>query len=194
VIDTRAARAEDSEAIARFICMAGDGLYEFLFDDLIPFVTAVDFLAAGVAGEGYPISYRHCRVAVDGERVVGAANVFPADWLREERYALLPAERQEHVRAMMQLQDWGSMFLNSLAVSEACRGQGVGARLLDWACAQARAQGFDRLSLHVWADNTPAIAFYAARGFVRLGLAEVAAHARLAHAGGSLLMGKALAG
>ena len=49
-IEYRAARFGDSLDIARFLCMAGGGLYEFLFDDIVPIMTATEFLAAGVAG------------------------------------------------------------------------------------------------------------------------------------------------
>jgi len=186
----RAARLGDSLDVARFLCMAGGGLYEFLFDGIVPFATATEFLAAGVAGDDSPISHRNWHVAVDmgSGRMLGAANVFPADLLKRESYPLVPPDRQEHIRAMLQLQDWGSMFLNALAVDDSCRGSGVGTRLLDWARARAQDGGFGRLSLHVWADNSGARAFYKARGFNEVGIAEVAPHPRLAHSGGSVLM------
>jgi ribosomal protein S18 acetylase RimI-like enzyme len=194
-IEYRAALAADSRDIARFICMAGGGLYEFLFDDLVPFLTAVDILSMGIAREDYPISFRNCLVAIDRARgeLVGAANVFPADNLKEHGYGLLPTERQNHVRSLLELQDWGSMFLNALAVSNKCRGLGVGGRLLDWAEGRAKAGGFDRLSLHVWANNLSAVKFYKRRGFVELGMAPLASHPRLAGTGGSILMRKVIA-
>ena len=40
----RMARPDDSGELARYMCIAGGGVYEFLFDDLIPFVNAVDLL------------------------------------------------------------------------------------------------------------------------------------------------------
>ena len=195
-VEYRDASADDSRDIARFICMAGGGLYEFLFDDFVPFFAAVDFLSIGIGSEEYPISFRNCYVAIDSAsgELVGAANVFPADELREQTYGFLPTERQDHVRPIMQLQDWRSMFLNALAVSENYRGLGIGARLLDWAQERAKAAGFERLSLHVWADNTPAVRFYKARGFVELATAPVASHPRLAHTGGSILMRQAIHG
>ena len=193
-VDYRAALAADSRDIARFICIGGGGLYEFLFDDLVPLMSAVDFLTVGVWGEDYPISFRNCFVAVDratGE-VLGAANAFPTYDLKEQKYALVPAERQNHIRALLQLQDWDSMFLNVLAVSEKCRELGVGTRLLNWAQERAEAGGFDRLSLHVWVDNITAMNFYKARGFVEMGIAPVANHPRLPHTG-SILMRLTLA-
>lgn len=188
-IDYRAAIPADSRDIARFLCIAGDGLYEFLFDDLIPGLSAIDFLTMGIWAGHYPISSRNCHVAIDkatGE-VVGAANAFPTNELDDPGYALVPAERQNHVRPILTLQDWGSMFLNALAVSDKYRGLGVGARLLRWAQERAAAEGFDRLSLHVWQDNENAVKFYKARGFVELGIGRVASHPRLAHTGSLLL-------
>lgn len=193
-ITYRMARPDDSGELARYMCIAGGGIYEFLFDDLIPFVTAIDLLSAGIGGERYPVSYRNCCVAAlgnDGE-IVAAANVFPADLLKEDNYVLLGSERHDHVRPMLELQDWGSMFLNSLAVSDAHRGSGIGAKLLHWAETRTAEAGYDRLSLHVWADNIPALKFYKVRGFVEVGVARVPPHPRLPHNGGSILMSKAM--
>ena len=192
-ITYRMARSDESGELARYMCIAGGGVYEFLFDDLIPFVTAVDLLSAGIGGERYPVSYRNCRVAALGsDGIVAAANVFPADLLKEDNYVLLGSERHDHIRPMLELQDWGSMFLNSLAVSDAHRGAGIGARLLEWAEGRAAEAGYERLSLHVWADNISAVTFYRMRGFIEVGIAGIPAHPRLPHNGGSLLMSKAV--
>lgn len=193
-ITYRMARPDDSNELARYMCIAGGGLYEFLFDHLIPLLTAVDLLSAGIGGERYPVSYRNCCVAALGDdgAIIAAANVFPADMLKEDNYVLLGSERHNHVRPMLELQDWGSMFLNSLAVSDAYRGSGIGARLLAWAEARTTEADYDRLSLHVWADNVPAVNFYRARRFIEIGVAEIPPHPRLPHHGGSILMSKAM--
>jgi GNAT superfamily N-acetyltransferase len=193
-ITYRMARPDDSGELARYMCIAGGGVYEFLFDDLIPFMTAIDLLSAGIGSERYPVSYRNCRVAAlgDGGDIVAAANVFAADLLKDDNYVLLGSERHDHIRPMLELQDWGSMFLNSLAVSDAHRGSGIGAQLLGWAEARAAEAGYGRLSLHVWADNVSAVNFYKARGFVEVGVAAIPPHPRLRHDGGSILMSKAM--
>jgi ribosomal protein S18 acetylase RimI-like enzyme len=188
----RTAEIADSLDVARFISVAGGGLYEFLFDDLIPFLSAAEFLAVGVARESEPISYRNCYVAIDeaSGAMVGAANAFPAEQLRAKRYPLLPRELEEHIRPMLELQDWSSMFLNALAVDSGYRRNGVGGRLLEWALVRARALDLHRLSLHVWADNLRAREYYRGRGFTEVGIAQVATHPRLPHCGGSVLMSR----
>jgi ribosomal protein S18 acetylase RimI-like enzyme len=186
----RAATFADCRDIARFISLAGGGLYEFLFGDLIPLLTPTGFLTVATASPRYSISYRNCFVAVDEptNAVIGMANIFPTDLLKKENSAVLPLQRRSHIRPMLELQDWGSMFLNALAVSERYRCHGIGARLLDWAEDRSRQAGFDRLSLHCWADNTAAVNFYQARGFVALAVADIPYDARLRHFGGSILM------
>jgi GNAT superfamily N-acetyltransferase len=193
-VQYRPALLNDSLEIARFICMAGEGLYEFLFDDVVPFVTAAEFLAAGVASADQPISHRNCFVAIDGVSgdILGAANAFPADLLKPGTYPFVPEARQSHIAPMLRLQDWGSMFLNALAVEADCRGLGIGSHLLDWAKRRTRAQGFARLSLHVWADNGAARRLYAGHGFVERGIAHLASDPRLADRGGSVLMSLAV--
>jgi GNAT superfamily N-acetyltransferase len=114
--------------------------------------------------------------------------VFPSDLLRKESHAVLPFQRRNHIQPMLDLHDWDSMFLNALAVSEPHRCRGVGARLLAWAEDKGRRAGFERLSLHAWADNTTAVDFYKARGFVALAVADIPYDPRLPHVGGSILM------
>lgn len=191
----RPAVPDDSRAIADLICQAGGGLYEFLFDDLIPLVGATDIVAAGVAMSGGPLSHENCLVAssASGE-IVGAVNFFPADSLTEETFLSLVSDRFDHISPMLRLRDPGSMFLNAIAVSRNHRGNGVGTRLLALIEAASMEAGLSRLSLHVWIDNVAAIRLYKRHGFAEVGIAELAFSPRLPHSGGSLLMRKILPG
>lgn len=190
-VNFRPAHAIDSPDIAQHMCTAGGGLYEFLFDDLIPFVTAEEILSVGIARDEPPISYRNCFVATHtDDRVVGIANAFPAAAIDGETYPLVPRERLDHIRPILGLQEKDSLLLNALAVHDNMKHQGVGTMLLSWAQAQARTIGLPRVSLHVWADNTIARRFYSKHGFAERGIAEIPSHPRLQHAGGSILMSK----
>ncbi|MET8882043.1 GNAT family N-acetyltransferase [Streptomyces rubiginosohelvolus] len=55
--------------------------------------------------------------------------------------------------------------IKGLAVATWARGAGVGRTLLRAACAEARRQGANRITLRVLGHNTPARALYASEGF-----------------------------
>jgi ribosomal protein S18 acetylase RimI-like enzyme len=85
-------------------------------------------------------------VALDGERVVGWADIFP-DWA----HAL--AHR-------------GHLGMGVLA---AYRGRGLGTRLLSACLAKAASQGLARIELETRVDNTAAIGLYRKLGFIEEG-------------------------
>ena len=58
-----------------------------------------------------------------------------------------------------------TLYIDDLCVDAAHRRRGVGTALLAHVRAYARAQGFDDITLNVWAFNEDARAFYAAQGF-----------------------------
>ncbi len=51
---------------------------------------------------------------------------------------MLPFKRRSHIRSLLELQDWGNMFLNALAVSDPYRRRGIGEQLLGWAEDRAK--------------------------------------------------------
>jgi putative acetyltransferase len=86
-------------------------------------------------------------VALDGDRVVGWADIFPA-------WPSAIAHR-------------GSLGMGVLG---GYRGQGLGAKLLEACIAKACAKGLTRIELEVRADNLPAIRLYERFGFVKEGV------------------------
>jgi ribosomal protein S18 acetylase RimI-like enzyme len=189
-ISYRYATSEDSAAVASYICLAGDGLYEFLLDDLIPGFTSTEILKWTVGVLACPLSYKNCFVAVDSDndQIAGVINLFPADELREQGHELINTQRWRFLEPVFSLQDWGSLFINSLAVGRQWRQSGIGGRLLDHAFERAKSDGCDRVSLHVWADNLNAISFYEKRGFTILDTVALPAHPQLPDKSGSILM------
>lgn len=187
-IHIRPATPDDAPELARLIDMAGGGVYEFLLDGLVPGLTAAEMLVPGLAGTSGSLSYRHSGVAEAAGRIVGIAHAYPADWIRTQDYTGLPADRLAHMEDFNRVQDWGSYFLSALAVDPAWRRRGIAARLLDWVYGRARSGGFDRVTLHVWADNAAARRLYAREGFAEIGRADIPWHERLPHQGGSVLL------
>jgi ribosomal protein S18 acetylase RimI-like enzyme len=58
--------------------------------------------------------------------------------------------------------------LKQLYTAPAATGRGIGAALMDWAMAEARARGADEMQLSVWSGNAGAQRFYARYGFVKV--------------------------
>ncbi|NIA13591.1 MAG: GNAT family N-acetyltransferase [Nitrospiraceae bacterium] len=59
------------------------------------------------------------------------------------------------------------LYVKTLSVDPAWRGHGIGARLLDYADAEARARGLSVVGLHVITENEGAIRFYERHGYRR---------------------------
>lgn len=91
------------------------------------------------------------RLATHEDRIVGFAKLGPN---------ALPFPEAEGTNAVE---------LYQLYVLGAHHGDGVGPALMDWAIAEARAQGADTLALSVFVDNHRAQAFYRRYGFVDVG-------------------------
>jgi ribosomal protein S18 acetylase RimI-like enzyme len=193
----RAAVPADAYALAELAILGGDGMYEFLLEEMAPMEMLAGLMARSMKQDAGGFSWRHCFVA-DDKGVVGMINAFPAAWLREEERDILPQDRVRILDPIDQVQDWESFLVNGVAVRPQHRRQGVGTRLMEWAIEQAKASGFARLSANVWADNVAARALFESQGFAVRTRVEVPPHpacpARpgepwgFAHVGGSLLM------
>lgn len=183
----RAAAPADAYALAELAIIAGDGMYEFLLEDMAPREMLAGLMARSLRQDAGGFSWRHCFVA-DALGIVGMINAFPAAWLQEEERDILPQDRVHILDPIDQAQDWESFLINGLAVRSGRRRQGIGSRLMEWAIEQARASAFARLSANVWADNLAAHALCVKQGFRVQTQIEVPPHAGLTHVGGSLLM------
>ena len=58
--------------------------------------------------------------------------------------------------------------LKQLYIAAGATGGGIGAALMDWALAEARAEGADEVQLSVWSGNTAAQRFYHRHGFAKV--------------------------
>jgi ribosomal protein S18 acetylase RimI-like enzyme len=183
----RAAIPADAFALAELTIMAGDGLYEFLLEEMAPREMLAGLMARSMKQDTGGCCWRHCLVAED-QGVVGMVNAYPAAWLLEEDRAILPPDRVQVLDPIDQAQDWESFLVNSVAVRSTHRRQGIGEHLLQWAMEQAKAGGFARITANVWQDNLPARALFEKSGFRPRVRVEVPEHVGLNHAGGSLLM------
>jgi GNAT superfamily N-acetyltransferase len=184
----RAALPGDAYALAELAISAGDGMYEFLLEEMAPKEMLAGLMARSIKQGTGGLSWRNCFVAVDQAAVIGMINAFPAVWLREEEQDILPQDRVKVLEPIDQLQDWESFLVNGVAVHASHRRQGVGKRLIEWSVEQAKILGFARITSNVWDDNVAARSLLEKQGFRVQTRIEVAAHPELSHTGGSLLM------
>jgi ribosomal protein S18 acetylase RimI-like enzyme len=182
----RAASPADAYALAELSIAAGDGMYEFLLEEMAPREMLAGLISRSLKQDSGGFSWRHCFVA-DQQGLVGMINAFPAGWLREQEQDILPQDRVQVLEPIDQAQDWESFLINGIAVRPALRRQGVGRRLLARAGEQARAGGFARLSANVWEDNVAARGLFESQGFRLQARIEINEFAGLSHKCGSLL-------
>lgn len=139
-------------ADAELVC----NLFRTSFTETFGHLYAADDFAVFMAGvttaafeqEIADPAFRFQLASVDGEPT-GFAKVGPA---------ALPGPTPDATRELRQL-----YVLNRFT------GSGVGAALMDWVLADARAGGARHLQLSVFIDNHRARRFYEKRGFVRVG-------------------------
>jgi ribosomal protein S18 acetylase RimI-like enzyme len=186
-VTCRPARLDDAKAAADLMAQAGGDVLQFVLDEVAPEVRVLDLLVHMFAKDDNECSRLHCRVAECDGVLAGVVNAFPTALLKDVPDAAL-SSRERHLKARTDLKDEDSYRLNMIAVDPRFRRLGIASRLLRLAADRALAAGFDRVSLHVWADNESARAFYRARGFVEVARAEVDWHPALPHEGGSILM------
>ncbi len=160
----RAAVPADAYALAELSIMAGDGMYEFLLEEMVPKEMLAGLVARSMKQDTGGSCWRHCFVA-DDKGVLGMINAFPAAWLRDQERDILPQDRVQILDPIDQAQDWESYLVNSVAVRREQRRQGIAGRLVRWAIEQATVAGFARLSVNVWADNVAAAALFEKEGF-----------------------------
>jgi GNAT superfamily N-acetyltransferase len=184
----RPAVPSDAYPIAELAILAGDGIYEFLLEEMVPREMLAGMVARAVKRVNGGLTWGRCFVAEWEKQVIGMVNAYPAVWLKDEQEDLLPKDRVELLSPIDQGQDWESYLLNSIAVRVDHRRKGIAAELVEWSRQEAKAAGCSRLSLNVWADNLPARAFFEKMGFETARVFEIPPDPRLGHHAGSLLM------
>jgi ribosomal protein S18 acetylase RimI-like enzyme len=118
-------------------------------DDLSAFL-AKCYSPEAVAEEVADPAHRHCLAMAEDGSLAGFCKIrFPSGY----------AEYSDTARPMA---------LQQLYTDPARTGQGIGARLMDWALGQARELGADAVQLSVWAENFAAQRFYARYGFAKI--------------------------
>jgi ribosomal protein S18 acetylase RimI-like enzyme len=181
---------EDSERIAELINLASGGVVEYLFHDLVTGMSPVQVVAHSLENDNYPHSYKSAVVALDGNTVVGMALSFPSSYhkITEEMRSFFPKDRIEHLHNFYSSRVDNTWFLDALCVFESHRRCGIGERLISLTKERAVENGYNALSLIVFADNALAIPVYKRAKFETVQKVELGGNEFIKHKDGCLLM------
>ena len=189
-IKYRLGKKEDRQKIAEMINTASDGVVEYLFHDLVPGMSPVQVVAYNLGNDNYPHTYKSTLVACDGDDLVGMALSYPSSYhkMTDEIRSFFPADRLEHLSDFYSSRIENSWFLDTLCVIESHRRRGIGAKLISLTKEQAIENGYNTLSLIVFADNVLAIPVYQHTGFEIVQKVELRGNKFIKHKDGCLLM------
>ena len=170
----REGRPSDAPQIASLIMQAmSEECCRYFYGDAN---TADDFhrlMTALAERQDTQYSYLNALCAVDGDdRVVGVSVSYDGAELRRLRQPFIDAVKEAFGRdfsAMPEETSAGELYLDSLAVEPAHRGQGIAKSLLRAAVAKARATGAGPAGLLVDTNNPNAERLYKSVGFKVVG-------------------------
>ena len=181
---------KDCAKLAELINIASDGVVEYLFHGLVPGMTPVQVIAINLENDNYPHSYKSAIVATDKNDIVGMALSYPSSYhkISDEMRGFFPADRLEHFSAFYSSRVENTWFLDALCVVESHRRSGIGGKLISFTKEKAVANGYNALSLIVFADNATAIPVYNRTGFEIVRKVGLRGNEFIKHEYGCLLM------
>lgn len=189
-IKYRPGEKKDCAKLAELINIASDGVVEYLFHGLVTGMTPVQVIAHNHENDNYPHSYKSAIVATHKNNIVGMALSYPSFYhkITDEMRSFFPSDRLEHFSSFYSSRVENTWFLDALCVIESYRRRGIGQKLISLTKEKAIENGYNALSLIVFADNTLAIPVYERTGFEVVQKVELRGNEFIKHEDGCLLM------
>ena len=183
-LSIRAARREDSRAIAELFLISSDGLAEYIWSKAAePGETPLEAGARRYARDGVAFSYQNCVLAALDGTVAGMAHSFPMDADPAAEPEVDPV-----LRPYAELEDYGSLYLSGIALFADYRSHGIGTRLMASVDDRARTLGRPRVSLICFERNEGAMRWYRRLGFEALARRPLVPHPLLHYADGDAVL------
>ena len=181
----RPSRIEDCFEIARLYRISSDGVADYIWTKISePGEDILDIGCRRYQREDSVYSYKNCTVVEIGGKIIGMLAAFPmyVDSTHEEYDPVL--------QPYSKLEEDNSYYICGMALFPRHRGFGIGTRLLRFAEEQAQAQGFEKLSLIVFEQNSAAMRLYEKTGYRERMRAAVVSHPLIRCGGDAILMVK----
>ena len=183
----RQAEATDAQSLAKLINLAGEGIPNWLWARAcVEGQTPLEVGIARARRETGGFSYTNALVAERNGHPVGMVLSYAITEAPTENPDDLPAPIAPFVALeKLSVNTW---FINALAVFHEGQNKGIGSQLLTAAEDQARANGFDKMSIQVYAQNTRAVRLYERFGYGRVASEPVRLHPCPPHYTGDVLL------
>ncbi len=171
----RHADPSDAECLAKLINLAGEGIPNWLWTRAcIEGQTPLEIGTLRAKRETGGFSYTNA--------LVTEPSGYPAGMVLSYAITEAPAENPDDLPApiapfvALEKLSVGTWFINALAVFAEAQRQGLGSQLLTAAEHLAQANGIDRMSIQVYAQNIGAVRLYERLGYTRAASAPVRLH------------------
>lgn len=174
-IQIRPANLSDARELAKLIDIAGEGIPHWLWsqsaNDTQSPLDVGETRAARTEG-GF--SYTNAFVAVLDDSVVGMVLSYPITDVPVDDPNDLPAPIAPFVA--LEAKSVGTWYINALAVQPNFRGNNIGTRLLTKAQNIGLQNGFPRISIQVFEQNTGAMRLYRGQAYEEIARQAVRSH------------------
>lgn len=173
----RPARIEDADQVIPLLYQAiGDIAYSLAGE--ADHEKAMQILQAFYVQEDNRISYRHVTVMEQDGLIAGILVAYDGGEADRLDQPILdrPGRSQEKKYALVKETRPGEYYLDTLSVSEAYQGQGIGRALMAALEQQGRDLGHSQVSLIVERDNGRALMLYERQGYVKDDVIVIAGH------------------
>jgi len=186
-IKLRSATKADCGTIAALYSISSDGVADYIWTTLAsPGEDILDVGQRRYEREDSVFSYKNCVVVEKDKKVVGMLVSFPilfSDTSADD-------EVDPVLAPYSKLECNNSYYICGMAVLPEYRGQGIGTQFLETAEQLARTEGFNKLSLIVFEQNSGAKRLYERSGFLEVARESVVPHPLIHYTGDALLMVK----
>ena len=191
----REAQVKDIPHLAYVSLQATSGLFDALYEGSIPGRETPLIVEHMFSRLNTTSSYLNCRILeVDGQ-VVGGLHGFPQS--ESEKSVGDPLMRRDRFNLLKPFYELpipkDSYYIHSVGLYPEQRGQGHGHELMLKAEEIAKSLQVNSTSLHVFQQNTQALALYLGMGYTETGRSPVVPHPSLLYDGQLLLLEKTLA-
>lgn len=165
-ITFRRARSSDIPHLVELLCLGAGGVVDAVYDGIPGTRPPARLIERRFTVAGSVNHYGNSIVAVRQGAVVGQVISYPMDdSLGEATDPVIPSRHLVYWQPMKTLRVPGSYYISSLAVLPDYQNQGIGLALVAIARSLAREQGLAEMSLHVFEQNSGAVALYRRSGF-----------------------------